>query len=103
VEWRCPFLGHDGRCRGPTASQADLSPDELIRAGGWHPRFARVLRIERDHDVALVLVDGNGNGAELEEEGWIRDGDRWACTASNGFGPLDGEGWSAGNLGGGLV
>jgi len=45
---------------------AALSPDVVIRYGGWDPRYARVLLIEHDDDQALILVDGNGDGAELE-------------------------------------
>lgn len=60
--------------RGFIAPQfaADLSTREVIRAGGWHPAYARVLRIEPFDDVALVVVDTNGDGAALEQEAWIR-------------------------------
>jgi hypothetical protein len=75
---------------------ADLSPAELLRAGGWHLKYARLLRVERDGDVALALVDGNGNGAEIEVEAWHRGVDGWSCGVSGGFGPLDGTGSSAG-------
>jgi hypothetical protein len=75
---------------------ADLSPSELLRAGGWHLKYARLLRVERDGDVALALVDGNGNGAEIEAEAWHRNAKGWTCGVSSGFGPLDGTGSSAG-------
>ncbi|HXB46525.1 MAG TPA: hypothetical protein VNW50_02100 [Streptosporangiaceae bacterium] len=39
-----------------------LSAEAIIRVGGWHPRYARVLLIEHDEDDAVVLVDGNGDG-----------------------------------------
>jgi len=29
--------------------------DAIIRQGGWHPRYARVLLIEHDEDDAVVL------------------------------------------------
>ena len=74
----------------------DLSPSELIRAGGWHPDHARVLRIERVGEVALVVIDGNGNGAELEQEAWIRSPQGWQCASSTGIGPLGSPGWAAG-------
>ena len=32
-----------------------LTPDAVIRVGGWHPRYARVLLIEHDDDDAVVL------------------------------------------------
>lgn len=41
-----------------------LSEDVIIRLGGWDSRFACVLLIERSGVHALVLVDGNGDGAE---------------------------------------
>lgn len=51
----------------------DLSADAVIMVGGWDPRYARVLLIEHEENNALVLVDGNGDGAELELEYWHRD------------------------------
>lgn len=81
----------------------DLSADAVIRAGGWHPRYARVLLIECDDDDALVLVDGNGDGAELELEYWHRDTDGgWGGGSTSGHGSLDfmssSESWDAGEF-----
>jgi hypothetical protein len=78
-----------------------LSPDVVIRSGGWDPRYARVLLIERTGDKALVLVDGNGDGAELELEYWRRDAaDGWQGETSSGHSALDSldaaETWSTG-------
>jgi hypothetical protein len=84
----------------PQRVAADLSPAELLRAGGWHAAYARVLRVERDGDVALVLVDGNGDGVEVEEEAWFRSPEGWECWSSSGFGPLDGAGSSRGGSSG---
>ena len=80
-----------------------LSEDAIIRVGGWHPRYARVLLIEHDDDDALVLVDGNGDGAELELEYWHRDIDgAWWGGSSSGHGSLDfvssSESWDAGDF-----
>jgi hypothetical protein len=80
-----------------------LSADAIITAGGWHPRYARVLLIEQDDDDALVLVDGNGDGAELELEYWHRDIDgTWSGGSSGGHGPLEfmssSESWDAGDF-----
>lgn len=67
----------------------DLTADAIIRAGGWHPRYARVLLIEHDEQDAVILVDGNGDGAELELEYWHRGDDgRWRGGATSGHGPL---------------
>ena len=62
-----------------------LSEDAVIQLGGWDRRFARVLLIEQSGEYALVLVDGNGDGAELEVEYWRDGGGSWHCEASSGF------------------
>ena len=67
----------------------ELTADAVIRIGGWHPRYARVLLIEHDEQDAVILVDGNGDGAELEVEYWRRSDDGlWGLLASSGYGPL---------------
>jgi hypothetical protein len=67
----------------------ELSADAVIHVGGWHPRYARVLLIENDEQDALILVDGNGDGAELELEHWHRDDDgHWHGRSTSGHGPL---------------
>ena len=80
-----------------------LSAETLIRVGGWHPGYARVLLIEQDGDNALVLIDGNGDGAELELEYWLRESDGfWRGGSTGGHGPLDfmasSESWDAGEF-----
>ena len=68
----------------------ELSADAVIRVGGWHPRYARVLLIEHDEDDAVVLVDGNGDGAELELEYWHRDSEGfWGGGSTSGHGSLE--------------
>jgi hypothetical protein len=80
------------------------SAETIIRTGGWHPRYARVLLVEHDADRALVLVDGNGDGAELELEYWFRDaaGDGgWQGGSTSGHGALESMGtasWIAGDF-----
>ncbi len=81
----------------------ELSAEAVIRDGGWHPGYARVLLIEQAADLAVVLVDGNGDGAELEVEYWERDADgRWCGGSSSGYGPLrymsGANGWNAGDF-----
>jgi hypothetical protein len=82
-------------------TDTSLSADDVIRSGGWDPRYARVLLIEQNGDQALVLVDGNGDGAELELEYWRRDaGGGWQGEASSGHSALESldaaETWSTG-------
>jgi hypothetical protein len=79
------------------------SAEAIIRTGGWHPRYARVLLVEHDGDRALVLVDGNGDGAELELEYWFRDADgAWQGGSTSGHGGLEhmlsAQSWDAGDF-----
>jgi hypothetical protein len=68
----------------------ELAADALIAAGGWNPRYARVLLIADDGQHAVILVDGNGDGAELEFEHWQREADGiWQGLSSSGHGSLD--------------
>ena len=57
--------------------------------GGWHPRDARVLAVASDGDDGFAVVDGNGDGAELEAEMWKWDIGQWDGAGSSGAGPLD--------------
>ncbi len=76
---------------------AELSAEAIIRTSGWHPGYARVLLIEQAGDFAVVLVDGNGDGAELELEYWQRDADGlWRGGSSSGYGSLYMSGATAG-------
>jgi hypothetical protein len=87
----------------PAAPDNDLSAELVLRAGGWPARYARVLLIERDGDNGLVLVDGNGDGAELEVEYWHHEANAgWRGGSSSGHGPLESvtsaESWDAGDF-----
>jgi hypothetical protein len=49
-----------------------------------------------------VLVDGNGDGAEVESEQWFWTDEGWVAGSSNGIGPLDNRalwswGWRSGS------
>ena len=79
----------------------ELTADALIAGGGWNPKYARVLLIEDDGHDAVILVDGNGDGAELELEYWQREADGiWHGGSSSGHGALDhlpgAQSWHAG-------
>jgi len=80
---------------------SELTADALIVAGGWNPAYARVLLIEHDGHDAVILIDGNGDGAELELEYWQRESDGiWHGGSSSGHGALDdlpaAQSWLAG-------
>ena len=88
---------------------AELTEDAIIRLGGWHPRYARVVLIEHDDRHAVVLVDGNGDDSELELEYWHRDDDDdddgdgglWRPGSSSGHGSLAtmrSSSWDAGDF-----
>jgi hypothetical protein len=65
-----------------------LTPHDVLAGGGWHPRYVRVLAVASDGDYGVAVVDGNGDGAELEEEAWLWDEGRWTPGSSSGAGPL---------------
>jgi hypothetical protein len=78
-----------------------LSAQTVIESGGWHARYARVLLILQLGDEALVLVDGNGDGVEVESEQWFLTDEGWVAGSSGGIGPFDGRslwswGWRSG-------
>lgn len=67
-----------------------LTEQTVIEQGGWHPRYARVLVIQEvGAEDAVVVVDGNGDGAELELEHWLLTDAGWLSGSSQGIGPLD--------------
>jgi hypothetical protein len=66
-----------------------LTEADVIARGGWHPRYARVLAAASDGDYGFAVVDGNGDGAELEAELWMWDEGAWTSGTSSGTGPLD--------------
>ena len=71
---------------------SSLTGHDVLTRGGWHPRYARVLAVASDADYGFAVVDGNGDGAELEAEAWRWDSGSWNAAGSSGAGPL-------GNLG----
>jgi len=74
------------------AGHSPLTAAKVIATGGWHPGYARVIALSSDDGYGFALVDGNGDGAELEAEAWIlRDG-AWHGSTTSGAGPLDGVG-----------
>jgi hypothetical protein len=65
-----------------------LIAQEVLARGGWHPRYARVLAVVSDGDYGFAVVDGNGDGAELDTEIWRWNGAGWDGAGSSGAGPL---------------
>ena len=70
-----------------TAGHSPLTAAEVIATGGWHPGYARVIALSSEDGYGFALVDGNGDGAELEAEAWVwRDG-AWHGSTTSGAGP----------------
>ncbi len=72
-------MGHD---------HPGLSAEEILAHGGWHPRYARVLAAASDGHFGFAVIDGNGDGAELETEIWHSENGTWHSASSSGAGPL---------------
>jgi hypothetical protein len=70
------------------APHAALTTAEVVALGGWHPRYARVIAIASTGDHGFALVDGNGDGSELEAEHWLWHQGSWQPGGSSGAGPL---------------
>jgi hypothetical protein len=75
-----------------TAGHPRLTAAEVLAGGGWHPRYARVIAVASDDRYGFALVDGNGDGSELEAEAWAWQDGAWHGLASSGAGPLDSVG-----------
>lgn len=69
-----------------------LSTAEAVARGGWHPRYVRVIAVASAGDYGFALVDGNGDGSELDAEHWCWQNGALAAGGSSGIGPLDGVG-----------
>jgi hypothetical protein len=81
----------------------ELTAEAIIQGGGWNPKYARVLLIEHDEQHAVILVDGNGDGAELELEYWHHaDDGLWHGGSTSGHGGLaylrEFQAWNAGDF-----
>lgn len=73
----------------------DFDSETAVRVGGWDHRYARVLDVQVQGNVAAALVDANGDGADLSVDVYVRqpDGD-WGEVAS-GNGSIGIPGWLA--------
>lgn len=73
----------------------DFDAEMAMTVGGWDPRYARVLDVQVQGDVASALVDANGDGADLNVDIYLRQPDgEWAEVAS-GNGSIGIPGWAA--------
>jgi len=78
-----------GRTARLSAVLPALTSDVILDKGGWHPRYARVLVIHQIGTEAVSLVDGNGDGAEVDCGQWFLADDGWIPGASSGIGPME--------------
>jgi hypothetical protein len=73
----------------------DFDAETAMTVGGWNPRYARVLDVQVQGDVAAALVDANGDGADLNVDIYVRQSDgEWGEVAS-GNGSIGIAGWLA--------
>ncbi len=80
--------GHYRKDRLTGHDHPGLSEEEVLARGGWHPRYARILAAVSDGDFGFAVIDGNGDGAELEAEAWTWDNGTWHGASSSGAGAL---------------
>lgn len=72
----------------------DFDEDGAIEAGGWDPRYARVLAVAQRQDIAAVLIDSNGDGVDVDLDEYRRELDgSWQESYSGSVGD-EGAGWS---------
>ena len=77
-------------------NQPNSAPSVSELLGGWDGRSAKVVRVFVDGDIALALVDSNGDGSQVMLEPWEHEGNRWVSTGfSTSFSADD-----AGRIGG---
>jgi hypothetical protein len=73
----------------------DFDAEVAMTVGGWDQRYARVLDVQVQGDVAAALVDANGDGADLNVDVYVRPPNgEWAEVAS-GNGSIGIPGWLA--------
>ncbi len=71
----------------------DLNPTSASMAGGWDPRWAKVLAVETDDDAGAgaAIVDTNGDGADINIDRYTRaPGGDWEPGPSGNIGD---KGW----------
>lgn len=73
-----------------TAWHSPLTAAEVIAKGGCHPRYARVIALASDDGYGFALVDGNGDGSELEAEACTWHDGAWRGLGTSSAGHLDG-------------
>lgn len=66
--------------------------DAAIAVGGWDPRYARVIDLQVDGDLAAALIDPNGDGADLNVSIYAHGDGEWSEVGS-GNGALSIPGW----------
>ena len=73
----------------------DFDAETAMTVGRWDPRYARVLDVQVDGDVAAALVDANGDGADINIDIYVRSPDGEWNEVASGNGDLGIPGWEA--------
>lgn len=71
---------------------SDFDATVAIDVGGWDPRYARVIDLQVDGDIAAALIDPNGDGADLNVSIYVNTDGQWREAAS-GNGSLEIPDW----------
>ena len=79
-----------------------LTEERVISEGRWHPTVRPGSSDPGDRRAeAIVLVDGNGDGSEVEREQWYLTEGGWVPGSSGGMGSFDRRAlWTWGTTGG---
>lgn len=66
---------------------AELTPEMVIRLGGWDPRYARVLAVSTNQGAGLAIIDSNGDEANIDAEHYWHD-ETGSWEAGTSVGPV---------------
>ncbi len=73
----------------------DFDAATAMTVGGWDHRYARVLDVQVQGDVAAALIDANWDGADLDVDVYVRQPDGSWAEAASGNGSISILGWLA--------
>jgi hypothetical protein len=74
-----------------------LTPEIVMAAAEWHPRYAEILAIASDGIYGVSVVDGNSDRADIDVGIWRFEDGSWREHSSWGaFGEPVVEAWTSG-------
>ncbi len=94
---RCADPNEGDDRRGTMLAVEDLDGRRVLSAGGWDPRYAVTLAVASCGDVGAVLIDTNGDEADIDLDVYRRDAAGvWQEISSSVVG--DGGGFLSGEI-----